>query len=96
MVETTVTITIQATVNADVPVGTVISNQGTVSFDADGNGTNEASGPTDDPAIGGAGDPTSFVVTAEAVIEVPVLDHLGLLLLVMMLAGAGALLVRRF
>ena len=56
-----VTITITATINAGT-AGTTISNQGSLSFDADLNGTNEASGVTDDPAVGGASDPTSFNV----------------------------------
>jgi uncharacterized repeat protein (TIGR01451 family) len=37
-----------------------ISNQGQVSFDADGDGVNESSGLTDDPSTGAANDPTSF------------------------------------
>ncbi len=56
-----VTITIQATVNGGTQ-GTQISNQGTVSYDSDGNGTNEATMLTDDPAVGGASDPTVFQV----------------------------------
>jgi uncharacterized repeat protein (TIGR01451 family) len=55
------TVTIVATINAGT-AGTVISNQGTVSFDADGNGTNESTVLTDDPAVGGASDSTSFTV----------------------------------
>jgi uncharacterized repeat protein (TIGR01451 family) len=35
-----------------------ISNQGTINYDADGNGTNEASRLTDDPAVPGTQDPT--------------------------------------
>ena len=42
-------------------------NQGTVNYDSDGNGTNEATGPTDDPGIGGATDPTSFIVVSPVV-----------------------------
>ncbi len=61
-----VTITITATVNAGTQ-GTTISNQGTVSFDADGNGTNESTKLTDDPAVTGAANPTSFVVRFAAV-----------------------------
>ena len=57
------TITINATVKAGTQ-GTTISNQGTVAFDADVNGTNEASAMTDDPGLGGASDPTSFVVAS--------------------------------
>jgi len=56
-----VTITIAATIN-NIPDGTTISNQGSISYDADGNGTNESTRLTDDPSIGGASDPTTFVV----------------------------------
>lgn len=56
-----VTITITATINTGT-TGTTISNQGTINYDADGNGTNESTGLTDDPSVGGANDPTSFVV----------------------------------
>ena len=56
-----VTITITATIN-NVPDGTSVSNQGTISYDADGNGTNEASRLTDDPSIAGPSDPTTFKV----------------------------------
>ncbi|MFO1352217.1 MAG: DUF11 domain-containing protein [Gammaproteobacteria bacterium] len=57
-----VTLTINATIKAGTPPQTV-SNQGTVSYDADGNGTNEATHQTDDPTKPGAADPTSFAVT---------------------------------
>ncbi|UXI67050.1 DUF11 domain-containing protein [Tahibacter amnicola] len=56
-----VTLTISATVNAG--AGTMISNQGTISFDGDGNGTNESSTVTDDPNVGGATDATVFTST---------------------------------
>ena len=56
-----VTITITATINAGTQ-GTTITNQGTVSYDADGNGTNESSKATDDPGAPGGNDPTSFIV----------------------------------
>jgi uncharacterized repeat protein (TIGR01451 family)/fimbrial isopeptide formation D2 family protein len=58
-----VTITITATIDAGTQ-GTTIGNQGTVSYDADADGTNEATLPTDDPAVGGASDPTTFTVGA--------------------------------
>lgn len=54
-----VTITITATVNA--AVGSTISNQATVSFDSDENGSNESSAVSDNPSTGGV-DATSFVV----------------------------------
>jgi uncharacterized repeat protein (TIGR01451 family) len=59
-----VTVTVQATVKPATAVGTVVSNQGTVRYDGDGNGTNESSVLTDDPSQAGAANPTAFTVTA--------------------------------
>ena len=59
-----VTIEIDATVKATVALGTTISNQATVSYDANVDGTNESAAPTDDPSIGGTSDPTDFVVVS--------------------------------
>jgi uncharacterized repeat protein (TIGR01451 family) len=56
-----VTITITATVNSGTQ-GTTISNQGTVSYDSNNDGTNDATLVTDDPNVGGTADPTTFVV----------------------------------
>ncbi|MDC8011441.1 beta strand repeat-containing protein [Tahibacter soli] len=55
-----VTITINATISPSA-TGT-IANQGSISYDGDGNGTNDATRTTDDPAVGGAADPTQFTV----------------------------------
>jgi uncharacterized repeat protein (TIGR01451 family) len=90
-----VTITIKATISSGAAIGTSISNQGTLAFDADGNGTNEASGVTDDPAAAGASNPTTFVVGAQSVLEIPTLDTLGLAVLALLLATGGAGLLRR-
>jgi uncharacterized repeat protein (TIGR01451 family) len=91
-----VTITVQAQIPASTPAGTALDNQGLLQSDADGDGGNEASGVTDDPALRGTGDPTSFVVVAPPVAaEVPALDGAGLALLALALAGAGALGLRR-
>ena len=57
-----VTLTIHATVKTGTALQTV-TNQGTVNFDADGNGTNEAVAQTSNPAGGGT---TSFVVVSPA------------------------------
>ncbi|NOT57726.1 MAG: DUF11 domain-containing protein [Deltaproteobacteria bacterium] len=54
-----VTITITASLGF-LPIGTVVSNQGTVNFDSDGNNTNDATVQTDDPSLPGASDPTVF------------------------------------
>ncbi len=61
-----VTITITATINAAAP-GTVISNQGSISYDSDGNNTNDATRLTDDPAVAGTSNPTTFAITGAAV-----------------------------
>jgi uncharacterized repeat protein (TIGR01451 family) len=87
-----VIITITATITA--ALGTPISNQGTVSFDADGDGTNETSRSTDDPAGSGSDDPTVFVVGAQ-ITDVPVLDWRGLVALVALLAALGVGWLRR-
>lgn len=56
-----VTITITATVKAGTE-GTTVSSQGTVNYDADGNGSNEANRLSDDPGVSGTANPTVFVV----------------------------------
>lgn len=91
----TVTIVIEATIDSDVADGTLISNQGTALFDANGDGGNEATAPTDDPTTGTADDPTEFVVSSPAIQEIPTLDALGLALLALALAGLAAFTLRR-
>ena len=44
----------------------MVSNQGTLNFDANRDGTNEATGLTDDPSVAGAANPTTFTVVANA------------------------------
>ena len=56
-----VTIQITAKVNAGT-TGVTVSNQGTVDFDPNHSGTNSSSVLTDDPGVGGAANPTQFVV----------------------------------
>ncbi len=91
-----VTITINATLKPGVASGTTVSNQGTIAYDADGDGINEASAVTDDPATQPSGDPTSFQVAAAPVpLEIPALDGLGLAVLAALLSLAGALALRR-
>ncbi len=63
-----VTLTIVATIEAGTSNST-ISNQASVSFDSDGNGVNEASAVSDDPAVGGAADATSFIVGSPATLS---------------------------
>ena len=89
----TVTITIGATVRATTPLGASVSNQATIAYDLDGNGTNEISGGSDDPATTTAGDPTVFIAMETAV--VPVLGGIGLGLLTLLVALGGALVLGR-
>jgi uncharacterized repeat protein (TIGR01451 family) len=58
----TVTVAIQATVKATTAAEAVVSNQGTVRYDANGDGINESSALTDDPARPGPADATVFRV----------------------------------
>ena len=83
----TVTITVTATVHV-FSNGTVIANQATLAYDADGNGTNEAAGVSDDPATAAAGDPTTFAA-ALPLAAVPTLDAWGLFGAMVALAAAG-------
>ena len=87
-----VTISINATVKAGAS-GTV-SNQGTISYDADGDGTNESTAVTDDPSTPAANDPTTFAVGA-AIATVPTLSDFGLAALGLALMGAALVLLRR-
>ncbi|HEX4959707.1 MAG TPA: M36 family metallopeptidase [Thermoanaerobaculia bacterium] len=88
-----VTITITATVNSGTS-GQSISNQGTFSFDANGDGTNDTTGMTDDPATAPTGDPTTVVVS-QSIAEVPTLSDFGLAALCLALTGAALFLLRR-
>ncbi len=90
-----VTITIVATIDAGT-AGQTISNQGTTSFDTDGNGANESTGVTDDPATPGV-TPTSFVAVegVGGVVEIPTLSELALVLLALLLGGYAVLALRR-
>ena len=84
-----VTISIQALVHYGT-AGTTISNQATVSFDADANGTNDASRQSDDPSTPAPSDPTSFTVVG----SVPALST-AMLVLLGALLGAMALFVMK-
>jgi uncharacterized repeat protein (TIGR01451 family)/fimbrial isopeptide formation D2 family protein len=87
-----VTITITATVSATAAPGTTVSNQGTITTDLDGNGSNEATRTTDNPATGAANDPTTFTVTGSASgvqTPTPTLGAWGRALLALLLLSIG-------
>jgi len=92
-----VTITITATINAGVAPGTTISNQGTILYDANGDGVNDTTAATDDPATQPSGDPTSFQVAAgpPPAPEIPTADWRALIALGLLCAGLGAWRLRR-
>lgn len=88
-----VTITIDALIDTGLSAGIAISNQGTVQFDADGNGTNESTASTDDAAVGGAGDATIFQIAAPEV-PIPTLSPTLLAALALMFATIGLMTLR--
>ncbi|HXU34353.1 MAG TPA: DUF11 domain-containing protein [Thermoanaerobaculia bacterium] len=74
----TVTITLLVRLSTLLAPGATVSNQATAHYDADGDGTNESSASSDDPATAGTSDPTVFqVVGAPAVTEIPTLGGFG-------------------
>src|SRR4051794_8606636 len=89
-----VTITITATI-LPAAAGQTVSNQGTISYDADGNGTNEATAQTDDPGVTGAANPTSVVVAPAPGVPIPTLSTFGLILLGLSLTGLAFMILRR-
>ena len=89
-----VTITITATIKSGT-AGQTISNQGTVSYDSNGDGTNDTTASTDNPATQPVGDPTSVTVLAPPAPTVPTLSDFGLATLTLALAAAALFLVRR-
>lgn len=52
--------------------GAAVSNQATIAYDEDGNGSNEATTYSDDPAVAGSYDPTVFNVADEYLVFIPI------------------------
>jgi uncharacterized repeat protein (TIGR01451 family) len=88
-----VTITITATI-LPAAASSTVSNQGTINFDGDGNGSNESSALTDDPAVAGSANPTSIAVPAAAN-GIPALSPFALLLLIALIAAISLLKLTR-
>jgi len=88
---TSMLIEIVAVVGSVAP-GTLVSNQGTISFDGDGDGVNETQVGTDDPARPGVTDPTEF--TVRQLQAIPTLGMIGLLILGGTIAVTGSALLR--
>lgn len=86
-----VTITIEARI--DQTEGT-ITNQGTIYYDSDLNGSNESSRTTDDPAAGGTDDPTTVTLAAVAS-DIPALSTTALMLFAALLGMTSLMILRR-
>jgi uncharacterized repeat protein (TIGR01451 family) len=86
-----VTITIDAKI-AQKTAGTTISNQATIHYDRDGNGTNETTDVSHPPA--GAGATTFAVIQLAGANGIPTLSTWMMLVMAMMLAGAAAIALR--
>jgi len=84
-----VTITIQALVKNGTS-GTTIANQASVSYDSDGNGTNDATKLSDDPSTAAPSDPTAFAVVG----IVPALSRMMMFLLAVVLAALALALMK--
>ncbi len=85
-----VTITITAVIQ---PTATgVISNQGDIFFDSNGDGTNDTTRQTDDPAAAGASNPTIIDL---GIVAIPTLSELGLLALAIGMAILALAMLKR-
>jgi uncharacterized repeat protein (TIGR01451 family) len=90
-----VTILIDATVHRDAPPDTPIPNQGMIAYDANGDGTNEASALTDDPTVAGSADPTVIIFFLDFGPGIPTLGTTGLAFLALLLAIGGVKILNR-
>jgi uncharacterized repeat protein (TIGR01451 family) len=86
----TVTITMTANINA--VAGTVLCNQATIFYDADGDGINDSIRLSDDPDEAGLADPCCFPVLPPGI---PALSLAGLAALALLLAGLAVWRVRK-
>lgn len=84
-----VVVTIEATIDPGLPIGTRLSSQATVRFDGDGSGDNETTSPSDDPGTSEPSDPTLLVVGGDSVLAIPALSGAGLLLFGLLVLAGG-------
>ena len=88
-------ISVEALIDAGT-TGQTLSNQGTHIYDANGDGTNDTPGVTDDPNAPGGADPTSILVgSPPSIVEVPTLSGAGFAALALLLAGVATVILRR-
>jgi uncharacterized repeat protein (TIGR01451 family) len=86
----TITITAQIAV-----AGVAVSNQASLAFDTDYDGTNDGAGLSEDPSTPAPFDPTTIVVAPQSVLAVPTLAGWGRILLTVALAAAALVALRR-
>ncbi len=97
----TVTITIVAKIDSDAVDGQEICNQGHVNWDSDGNATNDADEPTDDPSTPTDDDPTCLIVSVPTdpavvgTIDAPTLSEWAQILLAILIGSSFAVMVVR-
>lgn len=89
-------LTIRAIIRPGTARKTVVT-QGTVKFDVHGDGLNKALAPTDDPALPGPADATTFIVAPGGTnpVEIPALSTAAILVLISLLAAAAVTALRR-
>ncbi|MFC2094993.1 IPTL-CTERM sorting domain-containing protein [Candidatus Bipolaricaulota bacterium] len=82
-----VTIIYRVDLDTDLEIGDQVCNQGTVHWDSNGDGTNDASTPTDDPVTPEEGDPTCLTIDVpvgplplSGTIDAPTLSEWGMIL----------------
>jgi len=97
-----VTLVFKARINSTAEDGSEICNQGIIYWDSDGDGTNDASEPTDNPGTGAEDDPTCLTVDIggeapplSGTIDAPTLSEWGAILLVILFVGAFLFMIRR-
>ena len=88
----TIKIRFCVTVDTNVTPGTVISNQGIVYYDSNGDGTNDAEEPTDDPVTAPLNDPTNLEVAPTML--VPAMTPVGMIALVGLLSAVAAISIK--
>lgn len=91
----TVNLTIEAALNESAFFDQPIFNHGSINYDADGLGSNDASRLTDDPGTATSGDATVFHVHLPPGRRIPALNRTALAILALMMALAGLVAVRR-
>ncbi len=90
-----VVILVSAAIPPATAVGATFCAQGQLLFDADGNGTNESNGVTDDPDLPGNADPCCFKVLSNTPPGIPTLAPTGVIYFILLLTIGALVRLRR-